>query len=69
VKPAHTHIIFRCEIGWEWLYGKLLLNHPAVGGFSPSSVGMCKMIHDVSLFPSPHLQLPAHWSSVFAVRA
>lgn len=72
-KPAHTnaraHIIFRCKIGWEGFYGKLLLNHAAVSSFSQSSNGTCKMIHDVSLLPKPHLQLPTHWSCVIAVRA
>ena len=62
---THAHNILRSEIGWEWFYGKLLLNHTSVEGLSQSSAGMCKMIHDVSLFPWPRLQLPAHWSHVF----
>lgn len=39
------------EIGWEWFYGKLLLNHSVLRSFSQSSAGTCKMIHDVSLLP------------------
>lgn len=50
--PACTQTHLSCKIGWEGCYGKLLLNHPVVLGFSQSSVGMCKMIHDVSLFPT-----------------
>lgn len=41
----------RFKIGWEWFYGKLLLNHSVLHSFSQSSAGLCKMIHDVSLLP------------------
>lgn len=74
VKAKHTHThrethAFRSENGWEWFYGKLLLNHSAVESFSQSSAGTCKMIHHVSLFPWPHLLLSAHWSCVSAAHA
>lgn len=54
---ARSRNLVRFKIGWEWFYGKLLLNHSAVCSFIRSRAGACKMIHDVSLFLKPQLQL------------
>lgn len=54
---ARSRNLVRFKIGWEWFDGKLLLNHFAVCSFIRSRAGACKMIHDVSLFLKPRLQL------------
>lgn len=58
---ARSRNLVRFKIGWEWFYGKLLLNHSAVCSFIRSRAGACKMIHDVSLFLKPQLQ--AQWNT------
>lgn len=63
-----TRNLVRFEIGWEWFYGKLLLNHSAVCSFIRSHAGVCKMIHDVSLFLKPRLQLSGTCCFIFLLR-